>query len=144
MSKRSRFTRVIAGLAPLVVSASIRSWVWYNYVPGIIDVWHMALLPLLLLPIDGGVAAVYGFWSGEKLLAVLVGFLPSTVSSLVAVIRFSSNVGGVWFSLLLGLGMGVMGFGGSKCKATGSPLWLVAGCVLWVLTLLTGLLSGSH
>jgi len=144
MSTLSRFTRVIVGWASLVVSASIRSWVWYNYVPGIIDVWHMALLPLLLLPLDGGVAAVYGFWSGETLMAFLVGFLPSTVSSIVAVIRFPSNAGGVSFSLLLGLGLGVMGFGGAKCKATGRRLWLVAGFVLWFLTLLTGLLSGSH
>ncbi len=144
MSTLSRFTRVIVGLVPLVVSASARSWVWYNYVPGIIDVWHMALLPLHLIPIDGGVAAVYGFWSGEKLMAFLVGFLPSTASSIVAVIRFPSNAGGVTFNLLLGLGLGVMGFGGVKCKATGRRMWLVAGFVLWFFTLLTGLLSGSH
>ena len=121
----------IVGLIVLASLAIIRSFVYYNYVPGVVDVWHWAVAYLVLLPVDGSVSEVYGLWSREKLLAFLVGFLPSLVALVVPVLRFGGNPGVAQY-MVLGLGMGLMGFGGAKYGLSRGWMWLVIGFLVWL------------
>lgn len=131
------------GAVLLMSLATIRSFVWYNYVPGIINIWHWTLTYLIILPTDGLVAELYGFWSEKKSIAFLIGFLPSVVAMIVASIRLVS-LSSFFIYLLLGLGMGTMGFGGAEYKAERKPAWLFAGFIVWLLILLMAIWSGMN
>jgi len=132
---------------------------WYHYVGDIVNIWHWILGVLTLLPLDGMIAGVYGFWSREKHIAFTVGFLPSTISLIVTVIPIIQNI--TYFSTpyvtyihflvffrafyLFGgcaVGMGLMGFGLAKWKESGKSIsfW---GFILWLFTLMTSALLSS-
>lgn len=141
MVKTHSVHRLFVGVALLALMVIIRSFVWYKYVPGVIDVWHWTLTYIILLPTDGAISVLYGFWSGEKLMAFLVGFLPSVAAMIVATMRLGSP-SGIFIHLLLGVGMGIMGFGGAEYKADRKPLWFVAGFLIWLLILLMAIGAG--
>lgn len=146
MSKISRVHRILVGVAPLVLMAIIRSFVWYKYVIGMIN-WHVdwyierIVILLLLLPVDGIISELYGFWSRERLMSFLIGFLPSTIS-LIVLIYLGGDGRGVFIHGGLAFGMGLMGFGGAEYKVDRKPLWLVAGFLIWLLILLTAIGTG--
>lgn len=141
MLRKSLSNRLLVRMALIAIMAFIRSFIWFKYEPRVYDVWNVALTYIILLPTDGVVSEIYGFWSGEKLIAFLIGFLPSIAAILVATIRLGSP-SAIFIYLLLGLGMGIMGFGGAQYKAERKPLWLVAGFLMWLLILLMAIGSG--
>lgn len=136
MLRKTLSNRLLVGMAIIAIMVFIRSLVVYKYVPVVYDIWNLALLYLNLLPIDGAVAEFYGFWSGEKQMAFLVGFLPSIVALLVASIKFGWFLGSMTY-LFVGLGMGIMGFGGAKYREDRRWGWLVAGLFVWLLIILS-------
>ncbi len=139
----SRVYRLLVGAVLLALMTAIRSFVWYKYVPGAADVWPQLLIILMLLPADGVTAELYGFWSGEKLIAAAAGVFPSIIGLAVASMGHSFSPRALTINLLLGLWMGAMGLGGAEYREDRKPLWLVTGFCLWLFTLLLAIGSAD-
>ncbi len=107
------------------------------------------MLYLNLIPIDGVLAVLYGFWSGEKKMAFLVGFLPSVVgifviaSRLAKLVRPGDAVIAMLVYLLLGSAMGIIGYIGAWYKSNRRErVWLFIGFIAWFIIVITVLLAG--
>jgi len=61
----------------------------------------------------------------------VIGFFPSTVEIIVGTARLGWSWGVILF-LVQALGMGVMGFGGTKLRLDGGLRWGVAGFLIWL------------
>ena len=118
------------GMALIAIMAFYQVLRLFNYLPS--RFWFSS--PIAFLLIGGVVAELYGFWSGEKQMAFLVGCLPFIVYLLVANIGFELASSGVrsagWvfanvMYLFFGLISGIMGFGGAKYRENRRWIWLV-------------------
>jgi hypothetical protein len=146
MKRMNILTRKIVGLTILISITVFRSFILSQYVDGIMNIWHNIVLVLTLIPIDGFIAAMYGWWSQEKHLSFAIGFLPSTISLIIPIVRIISDVQGFFRTILIygwfAIGMGLMGYGLAEWKDNGKRFFL-GGITLWVVTLMLMIGSGS-
>ncbi|MCJ7635581.1 hypothetical protein MUP77_24725 [Candidatus Bathyarchaeota archaeon] len=115
--------------------------VYSNYSPGTVNRWHWMAGVLALVPIDGIIAFSYGLLSENLVVSFLIGFLPSTLTILLAAKKHNLHHR-ISYYVFLGIAMGAMGVGGAQYVLSASLLLLIVAVIAWILILFLALRTG--
>jgi hypothetical protein len=116
-----------------------------NEVSGLINRYIAPLL--LLIPTPGIIAFLYGCWSRDARLSVLIGFLPVFIFFISSeffetyTLILGEFLRSLFLALFMGVVAGLMGYGGAMNKKEKKE-WIAlvsAGIVLWISRILAGM-----
>ncbi len=106
----SKIDKSLTGVFALLFTVIIYLFMGFSSSKGIaFPIWISIIL--LLIPTEGVIAMIYGFWSEKRLLAFLIGFLPRMIAYSVAASSFSSLSPFPSYVFLSPFANGLIGFG---------------------------------